>query len=236
MPSLNDLSALKDEQLEESQLESLDALHETGAFTAMLQPGVYELKLPDNLASITWEPVEAEGQPQRIKVKFDDQHPLVILSGGPDPSRIGEAINQSISNVPRERKMGGEQVKINDFLYLLKKLGEKSVPKTNKEYLLALSRHAGKVIRTAVSVSWNCNSKRNIYRWVPDPDPAKAAAGAGQAVEVPGQLGCGEKYYPDARQNGVPKQADGKYPERIICQKCAALIRGFSNLDLVREA
>ena len=85
--------------------------------------------------------------------------------------------------------MGGEKVKINDLQYLLKKLGEKAVPKTNREYLLAVSKYPGKEFKSAVGVSWSCNPKRDIRRWTPDPDPVKAAAGQGTRQEITGQVG-----------------------------------------------
>lgn len=232
--SLNDLSALQDVALEESQLQSLDDLKEQGTFLAMLQPGVYEFELPADLSTLPWDTIDAEGHPQRISVKFDDAHPMKIITA-PDAARIGEPFTPFISNVPRERKLGGETVKVIDFLYLLKKLGHKEVPKTNREYLLALQKSAGRRFRSAINVNWRCNPNRDVYMWVPNADPVKAQAGEGERREIPGQKGCGESYYPDAKRNGVPKGPDGKYPAEVLCAKCRALLRGFSNLDLIRE-
>lgn len=228
--SLNDLSALQDVALDDGNVQSLDDLRETGSFLPMLQPGAYEFETPADM-NLPWDLVEKEGQPQRVQVQFDDDHPLKIVAG-PDAKRVGEPYTTRVSNVPRERKFGGETVKINDFQYLLKKLGHKDVPRTNREYLLALQKYGGRRFRSAVSVSWSCNPNRDIRVWVPDPaDPSK-----GERKEIVGQKGCGERYYPDGRKNGVPKGPDGLYPEEIICVKCHALLRGFSNLDLVREA
>jgi hypothetical protein len=232
--SLNDLSALQDVALDDGNVASLDDLKETGSYLPMLQPGAYEFETPADM-NLPWDTVEKEGQPQRVQVQFDDEHALKIIAG-PDAKRVGEPYTTRVSNVPRERKFGGETIKINDFQYLLKKLGEKTVPKTNREYLLALQKYAGRRFRSAINVSWSCNPNRDVRMWQPDPDPAKAGAGAGTRVEVAGQKGCGGRYYPDGKTNGVPKGADGLYPEEIICPKCHALLRGFSNLDLVREA
>lgn len=235
--SLNDLSTLQDVALDEGNIASLDDLKETGSFLPMLQPGVYEFEMPQDLAALPWDTVDQEGKPQRVQVQFDDNHPLKIVSAsGAGAARVGEPFQTRISNVPRERTFGGEKVTINDFLYLLKKLGHKEVPKSNRDYLLALQKYAGRRFRSAVGVSWSCNPKRDVRMWVPNADPVKAQAGEGERKEIPGQKGCGERYYPDGKKNGVPKGPDGLYPEEIYCSKCRAVLRGFSNLDVVREA
>lgn len=237
--SLNDLSALKDEVLEEGAMQSLDDLKETGTYLPMLQPGVYTFRIPENIADVPWDVLTAEGQPDRVSVHFDDNHPLIITAAPPNAvARIGEPFTTFVNNRPRDRKFGGETVKINDFQYLLKKLGEKAVPKTNREYLLALTKYGGRELRTAVNVSWSCNPKRDVRMWIPtDPqDPTK-----GERREVAGQKGCEARYYPDGKVAGLAqpypvKGPDGLYPEEIGCYKCRALLRGFANLDLIREA
>lgn len=230
--SLNDLSTLQDVPLDEGNIASLDDLKETGSYLPMLQPGVYEFETPSDM-NIPWDTIEKEGQPTRVQVQFDENHPLKIVAGT-DAARVGEPYTTRVSNVPRERTFGGEKVKINDLQYLLKKLGEKVLPKTNREYLLALQKYGGRRFRSAVSVSWSCNPNRDIRMWIPD--PADPTGQKGERKEVAGQKGCGTRCYPDGKTNGVPKGPDGKYPEEIICPKCHALLRGFSNLDLVREA
>lgn len=238
--SLQDLSALQDVPLDETTVASLDDLRETGSYLPMLQPGVYTFQMPEKTDDLPWDTIEQEGKPQRVQIEFDDTHPLKITSAtGAAQARVGEPFTTRVSNVPRERTFSGEKVWINDLLYLLKKLGHKVKPNNNREYLLAVSSYPGKQFRSAVNVSWSCNPKRNIRRWIPDPtNPAE-----GNRQEIEGQMGCGARYYPDGKVEGQPasvkfptKGADGLFPEEVVCPKCGALLRGFANLDLVREA
>lgn len=235
MPRLSELSNLKNEAIpDEQQVESLDQLQETGSFLPMLQPGVYEFQIPANVDEVyslvdehqqEWK-AESTGV-QYLKAAFDDAHPLKITGAPPAmANRVGEPFRANVTNVPRDWKVGGVPTKVKDFLYLLKKLGHKVVPKTTKDYVDALSSYAGKTFKSPIDVSWGCNKKRKARFWVVD-----AAHPAGAEVESV-QPGCGNKLYPT---KDVKPGPDGQYPEKVQCPKCSAILRGFANLDLLRE-
>lgn len=234
MPRLGDLQ-LKNEPLAQEQVQSLDDLQESGSFTPMLQPGVYEFEIPANVDDAFMligpdgkEWTEASTGEQGIAVVFDDAHPLKIV-GAPTraQNRIGEPYKARIGSNQREWKIGGQLTKVRDFLYLLKKLGEKQIPATTRAYAEALIKYAGKKFASPVGASWNCNKTRKARFWVVD-----AANPAGAEVESQ-QPGCGKRLYPD---KDVKPGQDGLYPEKVQCPQCHSIVRGFSNIEITREA
>lgn len=195
----------------------LDKLPKGGSFTAMLQPGTYRFRLPANLNTLFDKVTSQKGE--RIKIIFDQNAPLTIIQAPEQyKARIGEPFTGSVTNVERPR--GKDKIEVSDMDYLLKALGHKTRPKTNKEYAEALLQYAGKEFASKVEVSYRCRDDKNIY--VEDEQ--------GSAREVPDRKGCGAKYY----QSSVDKLPDGTYPERITCAgldgQCGASLRGFSSL------
>jgi len=235
MPRLGDLQ-LKNEPLAQEQVQSLDDLQESGSFTPMLQPGSYEFLVPANVDD-AFEIIEgATGKAwtetstgdQGIAVNFDDAHPLKIVDAPHNmKNRIGEPYKARFGNNQRDWKIGGVASKVRDFLYLLKKLGEKVIPANNREYAIALVKYAGKTFKAPVGVSWNCNKNRKARFW-----QVTAATPQGAEVETQ-QPGCGKRLYTD---KDVKPGADGLYPEKVQCPQCSAIVRGFSNIEITREA
>jgi hypothetical protein len=236
MPRLGDLQ-LKNEPLQQEQMASLDDMQESGSFLPMLQPGSYEFQIPANVDDAfdlidatgkKWGP-ESTGE-QNLVVVFDDAHPLKIVGAPPHAAkRIGEPFRERVGSNPRKWKIGGVETQVRDMLYLLKKLGEKVIPTTPKAYGDAIVKYAGKTFKAPVGVSWGCNKNRKARFWqLKDAnDPASGAAIESQ------QPGCGKRMYPD---KDVKPGPDGLYPEQVQCPQCQAIVRGFSNLELTREA
>lgn len=236
MPRLGDLQ-LKNEPLQQEQLQSLDDLQESGSFTPMLQPGVYEFEVPANVDD-AFDLIDSHGQKwtdqsageQCLLVNFDDAHPLKIV-GAPHnyQNRIGEPFRVRVGNNQRDWKIGGVATKVRDMLYLLKKLGEKVIPPNNRAYADAIIKYAGKRFKAPVGVSWNCSAKRKARFWILE-NPADP--NSGKEVESQ-QPGCGKRMYTD---KDVKPQPDGTYPEKVQCPQCRAIVRGFSNIEFTREA
>lgn len=234
MPRLGDLQ-LKNEPLQQEQLQSLDELQESGSFTPMLQPGVYGFEIPANVddafmlidsSGKEWKD-DSTGE-QGIAVNFDDAHPLkVVEAPARAANRVGEPFRARVGNNQRDWKIGGTPTKVRDFLYLLKKLGEKVIPANNRGYADAILKYAGKTFKSPVGVSWNCSKTRKARFWQVTPD-------APQGTEIESQQpGCGKRMYPD---KDVKTGPDGMYPEKVQCPQCKAIVRGFSNIELTREA
>ncbi len=234
MPRLGDLQ-LKNEPLAQEQVQSLDDLQESGSFTPMLQPGVYAFEVPANVDD-AFELIGPDGKAwtetssgeQGIAVSFDDAHPLKIVEAPPNmKNRVGEPYKARFGNHQRDWKIGGQPSKVRDFLYLLKKLGEKVIPTNNSAYATALIKYAGKTFKAPVGVSWNCNKNRKARFW-----QVNAEHPQGAEVETQ-QPGCGKRMYTD---KDVKPGVDGLYPEKVQCPQCSAIVRGFSNIEITREA
>lgn len=216
MAKLSDLG-LKNEQV--GGEVDFDNLPKVGGFTPLLQPGRYRFKLPANLSDI-FELVESKNG-QRIQAVFDQNAPLVIVKA-PEVSkeRIGEPLQQRISNVERPR--GKDKVLVSDMDYLLKALGSTTKPKTNQAYGAELAKHGGKEFDADIEVQYSCNPNKDIY--VDD--------GTGNTTVVEEKKGCGARYY---QKDVEGLKADGKFPERITCsgENCGASLRGFSQLSRI---
>lgn len=236
MPRLGDLQ-LKNEPLQQEQLQSLDDMQESGSFRAMLQPGSYEFQLPMNVDDC-FEIIDSHGAKwteqstgeQGIAAVFDDSHPLKIVAApAHSAARVGEPFTVRVGNNQRKWKIGGVETMVRDFLYLLKKLGHKVIPVNNQQYGAALIGYAGKTFKAPVGVSWNCSAKRKARFWVLE-NPADANSGKETESQQPG---CGKRMYTD---KDVKPGPDGKYPEKVQCPQCRAIVRGFSNIEFTREA
>jgi hypothetical protein len=211
--TLEDLG-LKEEALPTAG-QDLGGLPEFGSFTPPPQPGPFRFKLPMDLSAI-YDVFDTD-KGQRVKVIFDRDHPLLIMQslGG---AYNGQPFETRLTN--NERARGRDKsIVASDFDYLLRALGEKDKPQSNRGYIETLKRHGGKEFGADLRYSWRCSTDRDIR--------ARDQNGAVQPVE--GQKGCGNAFY----QEDVPKQADGTTPYEITCQ-CGALLRAFANMDNLR--
>jgi hypothetical protein len=210
---------LKDEVLPTSG-QDLDDLPIFGSFTPPPPPGAYRFQLPADLSAI-WDLFDTPEKtpPQRVKATFDRDHPLLIVQS-PQGKSNNEPFETRLTN--NERGRGKDKaVTASDMDYLLRAFGEKQKPKSNREYMQNVQRHAGKQFGADLRYSWRCSKDRDIR--VKDP--------AGQVQVVEGKKGCGESYY----QEDVPKTPSGEVPYEIVCGNCGALLRAFANLDNLRS-
>ncbi len=213
--SLEDLG-LKEEALPTAGQDLAD-LPEFGAFTPPPQPGPFRFKLPMDLSAL-YDVFDIPDKGQRVKVIFDRDHPLVIVQSL-NGTYNGQPFETRLTNNERERGKRGSGIIASDFDYLLRGLGEKVKPKSNREYIEALKHHAGQEFSADLRYSWRCSVERDIR--------VRDQNGAIQTVE--NQKGCGEGYY----QEDVPKNQDGTTPYEVTC-RCGALLRAFANLDNIR--
>ncbi|HEY6414999.1 MAG TPA: hypothetical protein VIX41_02135, partial [Acidimicrobiales bacterium] len=200
--------------------EDLEDLPLFGTFTPPPPPGAMRFKIPSDLSNI-YDVIEVPDKtpPQRIRVTFDRDHPLLIVQS-PQGRSNGEPFEARLTN--NERARGKDKAVIaSDLDYLLRALGDRTKPKSNREYMQALQRHGGKEFGADLRYSWRCSRDRDI----------RARDGAGQVQVVEGKKGCGESYY----QEDVPKNAAGEVPYEINCGQCGALLRAFANLDNIRS-
>lgn len=213
--SLQDLG-LKDEPLPTAGQDLTD-LPEFGTWAPPPQPGPFRFKLPSDMSSV-YDVFDVDSKGQRIKIIFDREHPLLIVQslGG---KYNGQPFESRLTNNERERGKKGSGVIASDADYLLRALGHKTKPPSNRGYIEALRSTGGKEFGADIRYSWRCDTKRDIR--------VRDAQGAVQVVE--GQKGCNEAYY----QEDVEKLPDGTYPHEIACQ-CGALLRAFANLDNMR--
>ena len=213
--------ALKDEKVE-VDYENIPEQRTGGA--PNLPPGRYIFELPKNLDE-AWI-VRETGKGQRVALESDRDHPIVIAQvlKSQDEPLIGEVWRGSISNAERNRARKGEPERlVSDMTYLLRDgLGDQEAkPKSNKEFIAALNKHAG--ARFAADVEWStyCNKEKTRYIEVEE-----------QAVEDPdGTRGCGTNYY----QSSIPRDEQGYYKERFSC-KCGASLRAFTGLTRFGKA
>ena len=213
--TLEDLG-LKDEPLPTAGQELAD-LPEFGTFEPPPQPGPFRFKLPADLSAPIYDLFDAANLGQRVRIQFDREHPLLITQSI-NGVYNGQPFQTRLSN--QERARGKDKsVVASDWDYLLRALGVKVKPATNRQYIEALKPHGGKDFGADLRYSWRCSTERDIR--------VRDAAGAVQVVE--NHKGCGEAFY----QEDVPKGADGKVPYEITCQ-CGALLRAFANMDNLR--
>jgi hypothetical protein len=199
-----------------------DTLPDFGGFQEPPPPGAYRFKLPD--LSRVFELFDLTPDQQRLRVIFDRDAPLTIVGG----SHAGETFHTRLSNVKRARGKD-KSVEASDLDYLLKALGEKTTPTSNRAYMETLAKYSGREFGGDVSYNWTCSPTRNV----------RAKDASGQSVEIEGKRGCGWRYYPGdgklnaAKKVGYVSKHEGVYPQEIECQ-CGAVLRAFSNLDAIR--
>lgn len=210
-----DQLGLKEEQLPTAGQDLAD-LPEFGTFEPPPQPGPFRFKLPMDLSAI-YDVFDSPTLGQRIKVIFDRDHPLLIVQS------VGGKYNQQpfqtrLTNAERARGKD-KSVVASDFDYLLRALGVKAKPTSNRGYIEALKPHGGKEFGADLRYSWRCSTDRDIR--------VKDASGNTQVVE--NHKGCGASFY----QEDVDRLPDGTTPYEITCT-CGALLRAFANMDNLR--
>ena len=210
---------LKDEPLPTAG-EGLDDLPEFGSWTPPPPAGNYRFKLPQDM-SASWDIIDVPEKtpPQRVRLSFDRDHPLLITQS-PKGLHNQEPFETRLTNIERGRGKG-KAVIASDLDYLLRALGEKAKPRSNKEYMQAIQRHGGREFSAAIRYSWKCSKDRDI----------RTRDGAGQIQVVDGKKGCGEIYY----EEDVQKGPGGEVPYETTCGNCHALLRAFANLDNIRS-
>lgn len=217
--SIQELAGLlKDEQLPTAGQE-LDDLPTFGGFTPPPPPGAYRFQLPSDMSAV-WDlfDVPDKQPPQRVRLNFDRDHPLLIVQS-PKGLSNGEPFETRLTN--NERGRGKDKAVVaSDLDYLLRGLGDKQKPGNNRGYMQKVSAHAGQQFSADLRYSWRCSKDRDV----------RARDGAGQVQVIEGKKGCGESFY----QEDVPKAADGSVPYEITCGQCGALLRAFANLDNIR--
>jgi hypothetical protein len=215
-----DQLGLKDEALPTGGGDLSD-LPEFGSFTPPPPPGAYRFKLPADLSAI-YDVFDTADKGQRVKAIFDKDHPLVITQSK-NGTKNGEPFETRITNNERPRGKKGSGVVASDWDYLLRALGEKIKPTSNRGYIDTLKKFGGKEFGADLTYSWACSTERDIR-------VANPQGGAPQVVE--GHKGCGEKFYEGDIQPAM-KNADGTMPLQITCS-CGALLRAFANLESFR--
>ena len=218
MANMNELG-LGNEQVGDADASFDTMPDQMGTFAPPPQPGSYRFKLPTNMGDL-WEKAEKSGKNAgpRIKAKFDDAHPLVIVQAT-DTNLVNEPFTTTISNVERKRGKDDDAPEVSDMDYLLRDgFGIEKKPKQNKEYITQMIALAGKEFGADIEWSWRCNPERKIY-----------VEKEGGGYEEMDQMGCGARYY----QKNVDK-VNGEFPERITCL-CGANVRGFANLTRFRK-
>jgi hypothetical protein len=212
------VGSLKDEALPTAGQE-LDDLPIFGGFTPPPPPGAYRFQLPSDMNSI-WDLMDVPDKtpPQRVRANFDRDHPLLIIQS-PQNKSNGEPFETRLTN--NERGRGKDKAIVaSDLDYLLRALGDKQKPGSNKGYMQKLGSHAGKQFSADLRYSWRCSKDRDI----------RVRDASGQVQPIEGKKGCGEAYY----QEDVNKDAAGQVPYEITCGECGALLRAFANLDNLR--
>jgi hypothetical protein len=164
---------------------------------------------------------------QRIRIVFNEESPLTVVSSRGDFAN-GQTWQGSINNAEQNRARYGEpEVLVPDLLYLIRVFDPAAKPKTNKDYIEAIKKLAGKTfVAENTWTSW-CNKNKTIY----------IDGENGQAQEDPeGRQGCGANYKSYSRgEKCIPRNAEGDYQERFPC-KCGASLRAFQNLRRFRKA
>jgi hypothetical protein len=207
MAKLSEL-ALKDEPITSAPTD-WESLPEQrgGGFQPLPQPGTYSFKQPANIDEAFSEVNVAlvaafRVTGQRVEVRYDSEHPLTIISEG---EHKGERFDTSVNNIEINRAPKGQpEVRVPDMAYLLQAHGEPSMPPlgANKQFLAALSKHAGQAF--TADIEWRASSKANKVRYIYNEE--------GKVVEDPaGCMGSGKKWY----QSQIPRGEDGKYLERF---------------------
>lgn len=245
-----------------------------GAIVPTVLPGIHTLRLPANLDQL-WDAKDlekrdsngnvvmgADGNPvleQHFFLSFDKDNPLIVVGGDFD----GLPVSANISTLARLRgkKTDANRPRVADMTYLLQtSLNDKSPIRFRKDFVAAVNRHAGEIIRIESGLQAQCSSER--VRYIDD--------GTGRAIEDPdGTKGCDHAAGPQSKEGSRLYSQDFKiqmfrnaatgetfnsrdealqsvaamglgadqvqpvntYSDRAICKNCVALLRGFFRIE-----
>lgn len=210
-----DQLGLKEEALPTAGQDLAD-LPEFGSFEPPPQPGPFRFKLPGDLSAI-YDVFDSATLGQRVKVIFDRDSPLLIVQS-PGGKYNNQPFQTRLTNAERARGKD-KSVVASDFDYLLRALGIKQKPGSNRGYIEALKPCGGKEFGADLRYSWRCSQDRDI----------RVKDGSGNTQVVENRKGCGAAFY----QEDVDRQPDGTMPYEITCT-CGALLRAFANMDNIR--
>lgn len=236
---------LRDEA-EETFVGAAEELPEQGGgYTPTILPGIHFFTLPANIdqcwGAFDVELKDAQGNPvldgdgkprvrQELYLKFDRDNPLVCADtegeyGGLPAGTI------TISTLGRKRgkKSDPNAPVVADMTYFLRtSLQDKTVIARKADWIPAVNKHAGEMIRIETGLRATCDTER--VRYVADPnDPMRS-------IEDPeGTHGCGKKFYTQAFKARVWDEAAGREvsvpTDRIVCDQCGASLRGFIQVE-----
>ena len=259
-----------EESMTEGELPS-----QGSSYVPTILPAIHSLRLPANLDQC-WDAKDYEkkdddgnviqgpdGKPvveQHLLLRFDKENPLIVVGGDFD----GLPATGTISTMARRRGKRGDPnaPKVSDMTYFLRdSLADATPIKFRKDYIPAINKHAGHVIRIESGLSAQCDETR--VRYIDD--------GAGGVVEDPdGVKGCGaaggEKggrklerlYTNDFKVKQFRIEATGEtynnreealeaagamslgadqvkqievFTDRAYCKSCGAALRGFFRME-----
>lgn len=190
----------------------LDELpEELGPFTPPPQPGPYRFRLPADLTEV-WSKFDTD-EGERISAYFADDAALEITQSK-SGQETGSTLRVGINN--RQRARGANKVPVSDMDYLLRSLEHASRPTTNRQYIEALTSHAGEEFAAEVEWSAYCNPKKDIYALNEE---------TGRDEKAEGTFGCGQSHY----QKDIPRE-NGIFIDRFPCKSCGAVLRARPQL------
>lgn len=228
-----------------------------GAPTPSIMPGISLFQLPANLDQL-WDTFDIEKKDengatlthdvdgkqvpvveQHLMLKISRDNPMVVVSSS-NEENVGLPASTTMSTLGRKRgkKNDPDAPVVADLTYLLRtSLNDKTPIAKRKDWIPAVSKHAGEVIRLEHGLSGYCDPER--VRYIDD--------GAGGSIEDPdGTHGCGltdgkkEKsrlYSNDFKtQIADPNDETGHkqitvFTDRALCKNCGALVRGFFRVE-----
>lgn len=240
-----DALQLRDEREESYTGEELPA--QMGSPMPTIMPGIHLFQLPANLDQC-WEAKDyekkdkdgnvvtgADGKPlveQHLLLKFDADNPLVVVGGDHD----GQPATATITTLPRRRgkKNDPDAPIVADMAYLLREsLADRTPIAKRADWIPAINRHAGAIIRLETGLSARCDPERVRYiddgtgQGIEDPDGTK---GCDAAAGKPGSRiytnGFKTKVWSEEQQKEVPAWTDV-----VTCKGCGARLRGFFRVE-----
>lgn len=212
-----------------------------GGFGPTLMPGIDEFLLPLTLAQ-QWDKIDVkDSRPgsktagqlvKRLRLKFDKNSPLVIVSG---PHK-GETLTATFTSNPRPRGKSDDEKTpwISDLAYMLEiGCNDKSRPTSASALQAAITSYAGKTVRIEHGLSAHCRS--DVVRYI-----IVNQGGVERTVQDPtGQKGCSDDT--KKRPDGKGKQGrfytrdfkdpeTGEYLDTTDCD-CGAVLRAFPSVE-----
>lgn len=193
---MTDALTLRDD-VEETMTEGELPAQGGGQYVPTILPGIHWFRLPPNLdqcwAAKDYEKKDAEGQvltgpdgkplvEQHLLLQFDKDSPLVCAD--PQGQYEGLPATATITTIGRKRGKRNDPNApvVSDMTYLLRdSLNDTTPIRLRKEYIPAINRYAGQIIRIESGLQAQCDPTR--VRYIYD--------GAGGVVEDPdGTHGC----------------------------------------------